>query len=80
MELKIARIELDEAPKNITLSKIEEEVKQVGQKIYYFDKENSHKDLINLIEHFEEKGYSAYLRTVKYGLDENEYMYEVHIL
>ncbi|PSM52285.1 hypothetical protein CBLAS_0283 [Campylobacter blaseri] len=80
MELKIARIELDEAPKKITLDKIEEEIKKVGQKIYYFDKENSHKDLIALIEYFEEEGFSAYLRTVKYGLDENEYMYEVHIL
>lgn len=80
MELKIARKELNTTPKGISLENIESEVKKSGQKIYYFDRENSHKDLIALIEHFETKGMSAYLRTVKYGLDESEYMYEVHIL
>lgn len=80
MELKIARSEPNKAPKNISLEDIENEVAKTGQKIFYFDRENSHKDLIALIEHFEKKDMSAYLRTVKYGLDENEYMYEVHIL
>lgn len=80
MELKIARTELNGTYKAISLESIEAEVKKSGQKIYYFDRENSHKDLIALIEHFEDKGLSAYLRTVKYGLDDSEYMYEVHIL
>lgn len=51
-----------------------------GQKIFYFDKENSHKDLVALVEHFETKGFSVYLREIKYGLGEGDYMYEVHIL
>ncbi|CZE47115.1 HP0268 family nuclease [Campylobacter geochelonis] len=80
MELKLARTELDKAPKNIAIEKIEEDLEKSGQKIYYFDRENSHKDLIALIEFFEKKGLSVYHRTVKYGLDDNEYMYEVHIL
>ncbi|NLY04431.1 MAG: hypothetical protein GXZ15_06335 [Campylobacter sp.] len=80
MELKIARSELNAKSKVISLDTIEAEVKKSGQKIYYFDRENSHKDLISLIEHFESKGMSAYLRTVKYGLDDSEYMYEVHII
>lgn len=79
MELKLARMELDSKPKTISLEKIEATVKQSG-KIFYFDKDNSHKDLIALIKHFEQKGLSVYHRTVKYGLDENDYMYEVHIL
>lgn len=80
MELKIARSELSKAPNNISLSDIEKEVAKTGQIIFYFDRENQHKDLIALIEHFKKKNMSAYLRTVKYGLDENEFMYEVHIL
>jgi len=80
MDLKLARTEIDGKPEKISVKKIEEELAASGQKIYYFDKENSHKDLISFIEHFEEKGYSVYHRTVKYGLDESEYMYEVHIL
>lgn len=52
----------------------------MAKRIFYFDKENSHKDLVALVEHFEEKDFSVYLREVKYGLDEADYMYEVHIL
>lgn len=80
MELKLARSELSAKPKTISLDKIEAAVLKDGQKIFYFDRENSHKQLIALIEHFEEKGLSVYHRSVKYGLDDNDYMYEVHIL
>lgn len=80
MELKLARSELSKSPKSISFEKIEESLNKNGQKIFYFDRENSHKDMIALIEFFEEKGLSVYHRTVKYGLDDNEYMYEVHIL
>jgi hypothetical protein len=80
MELKLAKIELGAKIKKINLDKIGEILKNEGQKIFYFDKSNSHKDLVNLVEHFEELGYSVYLREVKYTLDENDYIYEIHIL
>lgn len=80
MELKLARNELSVKPKTINLEKIEEELEKSGQKIFYFDKENSHKDLVGLVEYFENKGFSVYFREIRYGLDENDYMYEVHIL
>ena len=80
MELKLARKELDAKPKTIKLEKIMESVEKEGQKIFYFDKENSHKDLVALVEHFEANDCSVYLREVKYGLGDDDYMYEVHIL
>ncbi|MRJ02666.1 MAG: hypothetical protein GXO19_03700 [Epsilonproteobacteria bacterium] len=80
MELKLARSELNGEPKSISLQEIEEAVKREGNKIFYFDRENSHKDLMNLVDYFEERGYSVYFREVRYGLDENDYIYEVHIL
>ena len=80
MELKIARNEINAKPKTILLSKIEETIAKEGHKIFYFDKENSHKDLVALVEYFEEKDFSVYLREVKYGLSEEDYMYEIHIL
>ncbi len=80
MELKLARATLETKPKKIKLEKIEEIVRNEGQKIFYFDKDNSHKDLVVLVEHFEELGYSVYLREIKYTLDENDYIYEIHIL
>jgi len=78
MKLKLARTTLKAKPKTIELSKLEEELP--SKSIFYFDKENSHKELKELIEYFEDKGYSVYMREVKYGLDENEYIYEVHII
>jgi hypothetical protein len=78
MKLKLARTTLKAKPKTIELTKLEEEL--AGKSIFYFDKENSHKELKELIEYFEQKGYSVYMREVKYGLDENEYIYEVHII
>ncbi|MCX2682865.1 hypothetical protein OQH60_03160 [Campylobacter sp. MIT 21-1685] len=80
MDLKLARNVFDEKPKSISLAKIEEFVEKDGQKFFYFDKENSHKGLIALVEHFEKKGLSVYHRIIKYGLGENDFMYEVHIL
>ncbi|MDR1976039.1 MAG: hypothetical protein LBQ18_03510 [Campylobacteraceae bacterium] len=80
MELKLARTGLSEKPKTIQLEKIQEAIEKDGGQIFYFDKENSHKDLVKLVEYFEDKDFSVYLRQVKYGLNEQDYMYEVHIL
>ena len=72
MKLKLARTTLKGKPRVVELEKLEEELSE--QSIFYFDKENSHKELKELIEYFEEKGYSVYMREVRYGLDENEYI------
>lgn len=80
MELKLARNDINGKPKSVSITKIEEDIQKVGQKIFYLDKENSHKDMLSFVEHFEKKGFSVYHRTVRYGLNENDYMYEVHIL
>jgi len=78
MKLKLARTTLRAKPKMIDLNKIETEL--ANKSIFYFDKDNSHKDMIAIISYFEDKDYSVYMREVKYGLDDNEYIYEVHIV
>jgi len=78
MKLKLARASVTAKPKLIELEKIEEDLEK--KSIFYFDKENSHKELKFLIEHFEEKDYSVYMKEVKFGLDDEEYIYEVHIV
>jgi len=80
MELKIARTDVTSKPKKIDVKKIEDMVKKEGTVILYFDRDNSHKDLLSLQDHFENEGKSFYMREVRYGLADNEYMYEVHIL
>ncbi len=78
MKLKVARTTLKAKPKLVELSKIEEMLSK--KSIFYFDRDNSHKDLKSLIEYFENEGYNVYMREVKYGLNEDEYIYEVHIV
>ena len=80
MKLKLAKKDVDSENSSITLKEIEAMVKEKESVILYFDQENAHKDLVSLVEKFEDKDYSVYLKEVKYGLDESDYIYEVHIL
>ncbi len=78
MKLKLARTTLKAKPKTIELSKIEEQLSD--KSIFYFDKENTHKDIMALIDYFDKREYSVYMREIKYGLIEGEFTYEVHIV
>ena len=78
MKLKLARTTLKAKPKTIELKKLEEEL--ANRSIFYFDKDNSHKDLLELQDHYEAMGKSFYMSEVKYGLADNDYMYQVHIM
>lgn len=80
MELLFARNDLNEKPKKVQLDKIKEDLKKDGEKIFYFDRDNSHKDMMALVDSLEEDGYNVYFREIKYGLADDEYMYEVHAL
>jgi len=80
MELLFARTELSEKPKKVQLDKIKEDLKKDGEKIFYFDRDNSHKDMMALVDSLEDEGVNVYFREVKYGLADDEYMYEVHAL
>ena len=80
MELLIARNELNEKPKKVQLEKIKDELKKEGQKIFYFDRDNSHKDMMALVEALEKEGFNIYFREIKFGLADDEYMYEGHAL
>lgn len=78
MELKQAQTSLTTKPKKIKIDDIEKALKK--EKFFYFARENEHKDLIALQEHFEEQGFNVYIKEVKYGLGELDYIYEAHIL
>ena len=81
MEVKLARTQLNKKPEIITLEEIAEKVAKTKGEIFYFDRENSHKTLIELTNYFEEQMQkSVYFREVKFGFDEDDYVYEVHIL
>jgi hypothetical protein len=78
MKLKLAKSTLKSKSKTIELEKIEEMLPE--KSIFYFDRDNEHKDMKALIEYFEDRDYSVYMKEVKYGLNDDEYIYEVHII
>lgn len=80
MDIKLAREHIDEKPMKVTIKKLEEMLEGKNIDIFYCDKENSHKEMQSLLEYFEKKGKHAYFREVRYGLDDGDYMYEIHIL
>ncbi len=80
MELLLARQELKDKPKKILLEKVQVELKELGEKIFYFDRDNSHKDMMALVDALENDGLNVNFREIRYGLGDEEYMYEVHAL
>jgi hypothetical protein len=80
MDILLSRNEIHEKPKKISLAKIKEELKETTGKIYYFDRDNSHKNMMALVESLESAGYNVSFREIKYGLGDDEYMYELHAL
>jgi len=80
MELLLAREELKDKPKKIQLEKVQDELKELGEKIFYFDRDNSHKDMMALVDALENDGLNVNFREVRYGLGDEEYLYEVHAL
>ncbi len=80
MELLLAREELKDKAKKIQLEKVQSELKELGEKIFYFDRDNSHKDMMALVDALENDGLNVNFREVRYGLGDEEYLYEVHAL
>ena len=81
MEILIAREELNQKPKKMQLDKVKESLKNNSNaELLYFDRDNSHKDMMALVDALEKDDYNVYFREVKYGLADDEYMYEVHAL
>jgi len=80
MDILLARKELTAKPKKVSFDKLLEELSKKEEEIFYFDRENSHKDMMAIVDKFEEAGYSVHFREVKYGLADEEYLYEIHAL
>jgi hypothetical protein len=76
MELKL--VTTDNKTKTVDLEKFLSKVHK--DTFFYFSKETSYKDLQDLIDLLEKDGYAVYFREVKYTLEDDGYMYEMHIL
>lgn len=76
MKFKLAKQTLNSKPKEIS---VEEVIKTLEEKkVIFLDHSNSSEDIAKLVEKL--NNYKVYVNTVKYGLVEDEFIYEVHIL
>ena len=80
MDILLARDELKSKPKKVKLEKLIEGLATSEEDIFYFDRENSHKDMMTIVDKFEAAEYTVHFREVKYGLSDEEYLYELHVL
>lgn len=80
MDLVLAKTKLEEKMHKVSLEKLADKLDDECARIFYFDKSNNHKDLLKAVKFFEEKGRKAYLSEIKYGMDEKDYIYEIHII
>ncbi|MGK0256110.1 MAG: hypothetical protein ACI81I_000719 [Arcobacteraceae bacterium] len=80
MDILLARKEITSKPKKVNFEKLLEDLVKNEEEIFYFDRENSHKDMMAIVDKFEAAGYTVHFREVKYGLSDDEYLYEIHSL
>ena len=81
MEYILAQTDVEaKQVKKITLEEIEQLLNSGKMSIVYLDKQNSEKDIMKLVAYFNKKNRNVYVREVKFGLDKNEYLYEIHIV
>jgi hypothetical protein len=81
MTIKLAKENLGDNPIEISFEEIMGSVdKDVASTVFYLDQENSHKSILDLVDKIQNEGFKVYQRELKYGLANDEYMYEVQVL
>lgn len=78
MELKLAKINEETEAKTISLDTLLEDSLNGG--FYYLDREIKEKDLQKLLKTLEDKKRRALVNRVAFGLDEKDFVYELHIV
>ncbi len=80
MNLKLAKKDLNDEISTITLNEIEKRLESNGDITLYLDKENSIKDLQKMCAHFEKNSKSLHFNELRFGLDKDCFLYELHII
>ncbi len=76
MKLKLAKQTLDSKSKEVSLDEVLKII--LEKKVVFLDSDNNEDDIKKIVEKLD--NHKVYVNTVRYGLAEDEYIYEVHIL
>ena len=80
MKFKLAKSNIDGENKVISQKEIEEIMKNKDSEIFYLDKDNSLKDIQKLKSFLEKNSKSTYFNEIRYGLDKDSFLYELHVI
>jgi hypothetical protein len=80
MEILLARETITSKPINVKIAELKKNLSNTTDQLFYFDRDNSHKDMMSLIESFEDDNFTVHFREIKFGLEEDAYLYELHII
>lgn len=80
MTFKLAKKELDSKQESITLDEIEKQAKESGSATFYLDKDNQLKDIQKLKTTLEKNAQAVHFNEIRYGLDKDSFLYELHII
>ncbi|RAX54951.1 hypothetical protein CCY99_02070 [Helicobacter sp. 16-1353] len=80
MDLKLARKDSNEKQKMISLEEIEKQVEEKGSATFYLDKDNSIKDIQKMRTQLEKNSKSVHWNELRFGLDKDSFLYELHII
>lgn len=78
MELKFAKINKEAQSKTMSFEELLKDSVDGG--FYYLDREMKEKDLQKLLKALGDKKRKALLNRVAFGLDEKDFIYELHIV
>lgn len=80
MKLKLAKSNVDGGSHTISQKEIEEQMKNKDSEIFYLDKDNSLKDIQKIKAALEKNSKSVYFNEIRYGLDKDSFLYELHVI
>lgn len=80
MKLKLAKVNNDADIIVITQKEIEEEIIKKGNAVFYLERDNSLKDIQKLKTSLEKTSKSVHFNEIRYGLDKDSFLYELHII
>lgn len=80
MKILLARDEIKGEAVKITYKELKDQIDESKFFTVYLDRENSHKDMLALVEKIEKDGRSVKFSDVRYGLMDDDYIYELQVI
>lgn len=80
MKLKLAKNNIDDENKSISQKEIEKQMTDKDSTFIYLDNGNLLKDIQKLKTALEKNLKSVYFNKIKYGIDKDSFLYEMHII